>query len=89
MSDRPRVFDDGAVTICLSKDGMKLYIGQNEIKSINLISFDFSDENDHKYFEVFFPNAQESENPQAVEEDIRVCALIPWITITKEVQQTD
>ena len=81
MSDQPKVFGDGDVTICLSKDKIRLFVGQNEIKNINSISFDSSENN---YLEIFFPNSQESEDPKAVEEDIRVCALISWIIITKE-----
>jgi hypothetical protein len=80
-SDQPKIFGDGDVTICLSQDKIRLFVGQKEIKNINSISFDSSDNN---HLEIFFPNPQTNENLQIIEEDIRVCALVPWIIITKE-----
>lgn len=79
-SNEPKVFGDGSVTVCLSQDKLRLFIGQKEIENIDSVSFDSLDSN---RLEVYFPNSGENENLQAIEEDVRVCTLVPWITVTK------
>lgn len=82
MNDQPKVFGDGDVTICLSKTGKRLFIGQKEITKAYSIMLSSSDGS--CLLEIYFPKSNDIEDQQLIEEDIRVCSLISWLHVIKE-----
>jgi hypothetical protein len=79
-NEHPCVFGDGDATLCVTRNGFRLYIGQIEIKHAERISISVFRGMSFPLIEVEF-----STDTILTEEEIRVCRTIPWIKVTHQV----
>jgi hypothetical protein len=77
--DMPKIYGNGDVTICLSCEGIRLFVSQTEILHIHQVKVI---SNSDKLSELEIKFDQEADK-KAVEEEIRVCSLVPYIKITR------
>lgn len=64
----PRVFQEGTVTIVLSPDGVRAYVGANEVPTMSRVEAAASDE-----------GVQVRMTVDESEEDLRLVRSVPWI----------
>lgn len=79
----PRVFGDGDVTICVSPYRTKLYISQTEIKHCSKVVLSDDSPDLMINLEVHFKKGSSEQDKRAIEEDVRVCASIPWVKVVR------
>lgn len=69
MTDKPKVFADNTLTICIDRDSFVVYAGQNKISLIQNLMLEIQDD---KYkLSVIFPSSTNSETNLKVEEQMR------------------
>lgn len=80
--NRPRVFDEGCITVSLNSSLLNIYIGTLDlsyVKSLEILSEDGSDVGPRvilKFLKSFDPDIS-----QKIEENIRLAKTLPWIHI--------
>jgi hypothetical protein len=79
----PKVFGDGDVTICISRNMAKLYVSQTKIKHCSKVLFIDSASDPSPSLEVHFEKGSSEQDKRAIEEDVRMCASITWVKVIR------
>jgi len=79
-SSSPKVFGVGDATICVNQEGMRLYVGHQEIEYIK--SFELKIEpNKPRSIIISFFSSHDKELSRLIEQSVRTARQFSWINI--------
>lgn len=81
MTDGPRVFEEGTLTVVTSHGGCSVYVGQTKIELYGKVKINFDSESGQPIVELEFQRSHEPQITQKIEEESRAARRIPWLRV--------
>lgn len=79
----PQVFGDGNITICLTRDGFRVYVGQTEIHHLSKLQVVADAFGQPNQLSIGFQASTDQAIQNGIEENTRACAAISWIKVLR------
>jgi hypothetical protein len=81
LTDDPKVFGDGVVTITMGLRGTRIYVGTHMLKYVAHMRIQANGETGVNNLELVFPSSHDPQLAADIEINRRLAQSIPWIKV--------
>lgn len=81
--DRPKVFEEGTVTLVAGPRGLSLYVGSHELQMFSEVELRFGDGKPVPTLKLRFQRSHDEEVRLKLDEERRTASSLPWADVSR------